>query len=132
MKVLYATDGSDAAKASGRLLLELADPAKVEVTVLSVDAPVVSGDDCAAQEVAEEAAEVFEMRGFRVQVQTAQGHPGLAISRIAREGFDLTVIGAGSTTRLGRALLGSVSGYLSRAAPTAVLMSRSPDQRKPG
>ena len=125
MKVLYATDGSDAAKASAQLLLDVADPAKIEVTVVSVDAPVVSGDDRPARVIAEEAADAFRREGFRVEVRTAQGHPGLMISQIATEGFGLIAVGAGSTSWLGRALLGSVSRYLIHKAPSAVLVSRS-------
>jgi len=125
MKVLYATDGSDAARATAQLLFDVADPAKVEVTVLSVDAPVISGEDRTARVIAEEAADAFRKQGFRVEVQTAQGHPGLAISQMAADGFGLTAVGAGSTSWLGRALLGSASRYLIHRAPSAVLVSRS-------
>jgi len=125
MKVLYATDGSDAARASAQLLFKLADPAKIEVTIVSVDAPVMSGEDRPARVIAEEAATAFRKEGFRVEVRTAQGHPGLVISQIASEGFGLIAVGSGSTSWLGRALLGSVSRYLIHRAPSAVLVARS-------
>jgi nucleotide-binding universal stress UspA family protein len=132
MKVLFATDGSAAAKASAQLLLSVADPDRVEVTVLSVEAPVVSGDSRPARVIAEEAAGDFAKHGFRVEVRTARGHPGRAISQVAGEGFDLTVVGSGSTSWLGRALLGSVSGYLLRESPTPVLVRSLPSGRRPG
>lgn len=131
MKVLYATDGSDAARASAQLLFKVADPAKIEVTVLSVDAPVMSGEDRPARVIAEEAATAFRKEGFRVEVRTAQGHPGLVISQIASEGFGLIAVGSGSTSWLGRALLGSVSRHLIHKAPSALLVSREAPGEQP-
>jgi nucleotide-binding universal stress UspA family protein len=126
MRILWATDGSSSADAAGQIIAKIADPARVEVTVVSVDAPVRSGatDGSTAEEIADRGAEILAGAGIRAATRVERGHPGMQILRIVEEdGYDLSAIGAGSTRWLGRLLLGSVSMRVLHASPTSVLVA---------
>lgn len=137
MKVLYVTDGFDAAIQAGQLLEQIADRERVEVTVMSVThagvpaiqhLPLVLDplpfrrDDSLA--IVEAAAEKLRSAGFkRVHERTAEGHPGREIVRaVEDDSYDLTIMGAGGGSWLGDRLMGSVSTYVVHSSPTSVLV----------
>ncbi len=128
MRVRYATDGSEPAIAPGVLLEKVAarDRVEVEVTVLSVvPAPPPASDEEAgrAEAVVEAAVERLLRAGFVATGLPAQGYPGWRIvEEVEREGYDLTMVGPGTESWLGRLLLGSVSTRVLHAAPTPVLV----------
>lgn len=136
MKVLYSTDGFPASLAAGRVIAEIADPKRVEITVVSV-APHGSRhlahiplqlDPLEARRqqslaIVDAAKQVLEEAGFKVNVEALEGDPSEQIlGCIEREWHDLTVVGSGSRSWLGNLLLGSVSTAILHASPSSVLV----------
>jgi nucleotide-binding universal stress UspA family protein len=136
MKVLYASDGFEAAIDAGRLLGKIADKQRIKVTVLSVThrrvpalehLPVML-DPLASRredslEIVNVAASQLNAAGFEVRGQTAEGHPGQEIVHaVESDWYDLIVMGAGQRSWMGRRLLGSVSTHLLHASPSSVLI----------
>ncbi|MDQ3767061.1 MAG: universal stress protein [Actinomycetota bacterium] len=136
MKILYATDGFPASGAAGRLIAEVADPKRVEVSVVSV-APHGSRhlehiplqlDPLETRrqqslEIIDAASQRLESDGFKVEEEALEGDPSDEILRlIESEGHDLAVVGSGSRTWLGNILLGSVSTAVLHASPSSVLV----------
>ncbi|MEX2588306.1 MAG: universal stress protein [Actinomycetota bacterium] len=139
IQVLLATDGSPDAELAVKTLLELADPAKVEVRVISVaDLVPLSAtqydDWIATDEVvshlhsqavlaADRAAQPLVDAGFAVTVDIPIGNPARLIVELAKSA-DLVVVGSRGLGPAGRLALGSVSDQVARLAPAA-LVSRS-------
>jgi nucleotide-binding universal stress UspA family protein len=132
MKVLYGTDGGRPAAQALSLLERAVTPDKTQVTVVTVVGPGVAPTDSLHDEMPDVgspatilrlAQERLEGDGFEVDGKVLQGRPGAAIlEEIDEEGFELTVVGAGNRSRLGRLLLGSVSTKVLHASPTSVLV----------
>lgn len=134
MHVLYATDGSDAARDGERLIASLFDPA-LDVHVLSVTPigvyPPESLDlhydvtrPMTSYQIATETAERLRGGGFRTTWRSTRGNPAEEILRVSRDGpYDLVVVGASHTSWLGNLLLGSVSTPVLHHAPCSVLVT---------
>lgn len=139
MKVLYATDGSPASAAAARLLAALANRADLEISALGVleDEPLLAPDSEAVRDlraaararvndVAGRAAGLLEEAGVAARPEVAEGWAGRAIVHRARSGgYDLVVVGAGRSSRLGNLLLGSVSTCVLHNSPAPVLVVHS-------
>lgn len=146
IQVLLATDGSPDAELAVRNLLELADPAKVEVQVVSVASQVPASaaqydDWVPASEVldhlqskavlaVDQAAQPLIDAGFAVAVDTPSGDPARRILELA-EFVDLVVVGSRGLGPAGRLALGSVSDQVARLAPAALVCRRLPGIRPP-
>lgn len=146
VQVLLATDGSPDAELAVRNLLELADPAKVEVQVVSVanqvPASAAQYDDWVpAGEVldhlqskavlaVDQAAQPLIDAGFAVAVDTPSGDPARRILELA-EFVDLVVVGSRGLGPASRLALGSVSDQVARLAPAALVCRRLPGIRPP-
>lgn len=141
MKVLVATDDSDASRAAETLLGALAMRDALDITVLSVLAlePVtplgyVSANEpleWARDEVRQAAvrcAERLSRMGFRATTHDpVDGNPGPSIVHaVEAGGYELTVMGAGRHTWLGSILLGSTSRYVVHTSPSSVLVVHEP------
>jgi nucleotide-binding universal stress UspA family protein len=129
MKVLYGTDGDRPATHALSLLERTAAPGKTQVTVVTVESgvPEVNHDEMlgvgSPDAILRSAEERLEARGFEVDGKVLQGRPGAAIlEEIDEVGYEVTVVGAGNRSRLGRLLLGSVSTKVLHASPTSVLV----------
>jgi nucleotide-binding universal stress UspA family protein len=146
MKVLYATDGSEASRAAEALVIALARRDSVEITVLSVsdfeslsrfgytmrDEFLTQARDDAYQ-LATDSADRLVQAGFVANVHgTLEGEPGRVIVRaVEEEGYALTLVGAGRHGWLGRILLGSTSTYVLHESPSSVLVvHESPTKTK--
>jgi nucleotide-binding universal stress UspA family protein len=134
-RTLFATNGARPARDAGILLRRLADPDSVEVTVNVCDSvefafaedPWTMGQerrarlepkDIAAVEVA-----AFRGDGFTVDSHIGSGVPADQILEVAREGnYDLTLLGAGSSSWLGNLLLGSTSTKVLHASESSILI----------
>ncbi|HEU4867259.1 MAG TPA: universal stress protein [Actinomycetota bacterium] len=140
MKILFATDGSEASGAAAKLLMASAQPSDSEITILSVadslpmfpETYILAPDltekvRAASQAVVDRTVAGFEEQGFTVQGEVVEGLPGRSIVERAREGmFDLVVVGAGSHSWLGHILLGSVSTCVLHNSPVSVLVVHEP------
>jgi nucleotide-binding universal stress UspA family protein len=139
MKVLYGTDGGSPAGHALSLFERVANPEETAVTVVTVVGPGVfepagrpadmpgAESSAALVRVAEER---LEASGFGVEGKVLQGNPGAAILEEIVEGdYDLTIVGAGNKSRLGRLLLGSVSTKVLHGSPTSVLIVRQSSDR---
>lgn len=140
MKILFATDGSEASAAAAKLLLAAADPSACELTVLSVadNVPMFPETyffepDFAGKVLAASQAEVdrtvaeFQARGYNAEGEVIEGLPGRSIvDRAEKGGFELVVVGAGSRSWLGHLLLGSVSTCVLHNSPVSVLVVHDP------
>jgi nucleotide-binding universal stress UspA family protein len=140
MKILFATDGSEASGAAAKLLMASAKQSDSEITVLSVadNVPMFPETYVLAPELADKVRDAsqavvdrtvaeFEEKGFTVQGEVMEGLPGRSIVERAHEGaFDLVVVGAGSHSWLGHLLLGSVSTCVLHNSPVSVLVVHEP------
>lgn len=145
MKVLYATDGSEAAFAAKNVLLKLFRRDKTKIRAVSVThAWSLDPDHIAFQldpiserrgdshEIVDAAAAELVEAGFDVKTVVLEGAPGHELVKYAKSGFDLVLVGAGSHSWLGTRLLGSVSTYVLHEAPCSVAVAHeaiTPDGR---
>jgi nucleotide-binding universal stress UspA family protein len=135
MKILLAYDGSSDARHALEHAVSLAAQNGGSVRVVSVvglhaTAGLAAGQIRAseaeerAQEL-QEARELLEARGIRVETVEPTGDPGSAIVDQARAcDADLIVMGTRGRSTLGRVLLGSVSTRVLHQAPCDVLVVR--------
>ena len=140
MKILFAADGSETSGAAAKLLMALAKPSDIEVTVLSVADNVPMFPEtyvlapemadrvrAASQAVVDRTVAGFEKQGFTAQGEVVEGLPGRSIVEMAEKGiFDLVVVGAGSHSWPGHLLLGSVSTCVLHNSPASVLVVHEP------
>jgi nucleotide-binding universal stress UspA family protein len=137
MRVLYATDGGQAARDAGRLLDRVARRDDVEVTVMSVadlegvgsGAELVERQSLAersrakASQTVRAATAQLKDAGFVVHERLAEGDPTAEIVKvIEHDPHDIALLGAGNKTWLGRLLHGSTSTQVLHSAPIAVLI----------
>lgn len=134
-QILLATDGSPDAEFAVRMLLGLADPAKVEVKVVSVSRVVPLSaahyDQVPEGEVlghlrsqavlaADEAAQPLIDAGFTVSVDTPSGDPTRVILETGRSA-DLVVVGSRGLGPVSRLAVGSVSDQVARLVPASLV-----------
>jgi nucleotide-binding universal stress UspA family protein len=135
MRILFANNGSKPARDAGVLLRRLADPSLVEVTVDVCDSveftfpqepwkfgdepkPRAQPDEVAATEVA-----LFKAEGFEADQHLGTGVPAEQILELVKAGgYDITMLGAGSSRWLENLLLGSTSTRVLHASPSSVLI----------
>ncbi|HEX6130847.1 MAG TPA: universal stress protein [Actinomycetota bacterium] len=124
MRILYATDGSEASIAAAAVLEKVARRGPTSVAVLSVvrDVPSPHPEDRSAAD-AIVAATVARLRdaGFAAEGAVVEGEPAPTIVDAAIA-HDVVAIGAGSKGWLDRVLLGSVSSAVLHAAERSVLV----------
>jgi len=124
VRVLLGTDGSEGADRAVRTLLELADPARCSVVVMSVAASTSAEAPAEAATHGERAASLLREAGFTAELRISSGHPGrLLLEEATRGDHDLVVVGSRGTSRVRRAVLGSVSDQLVRRS-RATLVGR--------
>lgn len=145
MKILFATDGSEASKAAAGLLMAAANPSTSKLTVLAVAdsepmfpetyivAPELAAKvEAASRAVVEQAVAELRAGGLKAEGEVVEGPPGRSIvDRAEKGGFELVVVGAGSRSWLGHLLLGSVSTCVLHNSPVSVLLVHEPP-RRPG
>jgi nucleotide-binding universal stress UspA family protein len=136
MNIVYATDGSDCARAAGCLLASLPLPTDAQVTVLSslsgydwvepaLFAEWALQGEALAQRDAEEAALPLRQRGVPVVVRVRRGSAAAEILYQAEEDrAALIVVGSHGKGAMERFLTGSVSERVARYAHTSVLVAR--------
>jgi nucleotide-binding universal stress UspA family protein len=130
MKILYATDGRPPAVAAGELLMKLVDPGRVTVTILhALEYRNEAAAESYAATVLDEAEDDFRRAGIATNRLRVAGEPASNVAKeLAEDDYDLTVLGAGNHSWLGRMVFGSVSTYVLHEAPTPVLVvHRAPD-----
>lgn len=133
-KIIWATDGSEAADAALPQLRELAGGNGTEVVVVHCEetfvGPVAYGLDVNAGEdeiKAKIEAQVKELAGdgLKVTSEFISGHSGAAAHAIAdaarADAADLILVGTRGHTALGGLLLGSVTQRLLQLAPCPVM-----------
>lgn len=129
MHVLLATDGRPPAAAAESLLLTIADPARVEVTILHVDE---YGNRLVADRVAEavlrRSLERLTSAGIEAASRRRDGDVRRAIQHELDAGrYGLVAMGIGNTSWLGRLVLGGVSTFvLHRSSVPALIVQREP------
>lgn len=137
MRILYATDGGEAAREAATLLTNMVRRDAVELTVLSVSDLKHSGpgpdlDTSAgpieesrryATEVVDRSVNELAGAGFKVEGVVAEGSPSTEIALILEaRPHDLVVVGAGNKKWLERLLHGSVSTHVLHSVTTSVLL----------
>ena len=135
MKVLYATNGMEVAEKAGSLIRRLGNRESIDLLVLCVEnveflvpaEPFVLGTEPKSRkqpaEVLLEAEEAFRDAGFQLATRMETGAPATEILKIIqRERHEITVVGAGQQSWLGRILLGSTATSLLHSSPTSVLV----------
>jgi nucleotide-binding universal stress UspA family protein len=150
MKILYATDGSDAAGAAARFLELLQLGAGDSIHVVSVLSrpvpPAVDGMDVVtmtwqvmgeiyvqergvAERVAQETASAWLARGVPASMEIREGDAAHEIVVAAEAASaDLVVVGSRGLTGLDRFLLGSVARNVAKHCRQPVLVAREPRQ----
>jgi nucleotide-binding universal stress UspA family protein len=139
VKVLIGVDGSEGSDRAVRTFGGFADPARCEVTVLSVasSAPLPPGGAAgavidtpdatdrkleAATVTAERAGDVLRDAGFRVETRAVPGAPARVLLDASTDGgYDLVVVGARGLGRFRAKVLGSVSDRVLRKAPASLI-----------
>ncbi len=137
MKILVATDGSDASMKAVKRAIELAQSEKAGITLMSV--AYYSKDDfdemwpsvqdkLEAEAVAalNKAKAAFDEKGIKVETVLETGvNPANNIIKRAADGkFDLILMGSTGKTGIERALMGSVAGKVVARAPCSVSIRR--------
>ena len=138
MKLLFATDGKSPATKACDLLVELGDRERLNVTVLSVNGFSTSLEEggrrdhhyspeagrAHALEVIDATVARLRAHGFGVEGKVAEGYPPYQIlGEIERSGFEMTLMGSGTSSWLGQVLLGSVATKVLHASPSSVLIT---------
>ena len=114
IRVVVGTDGSGGATRSIEAFTEFADPARCEVTVVTV---ADDGQEL-TQEHLEAAGRVLTAAGFRVDTVVAPGKAAaVLLEQAEQQKADLVVIGARGLGRFRAKVLGSVSDRIVRHAP---------------
>jgi len=145
--ILLCTDGSEhalEALAAGIALLGTGRPYVLVAVADAPDPDVLSGTghagadmnaeefDLAVHAAHESARQVLSESEARlgladVEVRVVGGEPGAAICALAAEvSAEAVVLGTRGRGGITRALLGSVSDYVTRTAPCSVLVGRGP------
>src|SRR6185436_1828815 len=135
MRVLLATDGSDAAKTAAQWLDHLPLPADREVMAIAVVntppiAPEIVGEFRAtlvaeARHLADDTAAKCLRPGGTTTGRVVEGDPRAEIVAAAKDwGADLIVLGARGLGAMRELLLGSVSLGVAREAPCPVLVCK--------
>ena len=125
MKVLLAIDGGAPSMQALSLLERVADPGKARITTVMVGAaePSTEGVDVTKGDVLGSVVSRLQAAGFTAEQRALNGPPASTIvEEITSGGFEVTVLGAGNRSRLGRILMGSVSTKVLHASPTSVLI----------
>jgi nucleotide-binding universal stress UspA family protein len=146
IRVLIATDGSPGADQAIETLLQLADPERVELHVISVVEPIVAA--FAAHPGAVSPGPLID-EDLEQRRKAGQGHLDAAVAAIRDRGFevrgtllegpaastileqaeaidaDLVVVGARGLSGLARLTIGSVSAHIARHA-RAALVAKEP------
>lgn len=135
MKVLLAMDGGEPAKQALSLLECVAASSKVHVIAVTVGAEEEHLDDDASTPhgVLGSSFKRLQDAGFSTEQRILEGQPATTILKeIVDGGFDLTVLGAGNRSRLGRILFGSVSTKVLHGSPTSVMIvNQATDPKEP-
>ena len=126
MKILFATDGGEPAMAALTLLERIATPQGSRISVVTVDAGESSlGDEgtAASEDVLGPAVTKLREAGFTTDQRLLEGRPADAIlEEIAGGDYELTILGAGNRSQLGKILMGSVSTKILHASPSSVMI----------
>lgn len=133
-KIIWATDGSEAADAALPQVRELAASNGTEVVVLHCEETFVGPraygldvhvDEDQLKAKIEQQVKELESGGAKVTMEFLHGHSGVAAHAIAdaaeKDGAELIVVGTRGHTALGGLLLGSVTQRLLQVAPCPVL-----------
>jgi nucleotide-binding universal stress UspA family protein len=137
MKILVATDGSDASMKAVKRAVELAQSEKAEVTLMSVS-PYSKDDfdemwpsvqdklEAEAAKALKKAKSVFDEKGIKVEAVLEAGvNPANNIIRRAQDGkFDLILLGSTGKSGIERAFMGSVAAKVVAQAPCSVSIRR--------
>jgi nucleotide-binding universal stress UspA family protein len=137
MKILVATDGSDASMKAVKRAVELAQSEKAEVTLMSV-APYSKDDfdemwpsiqdklEAQAADALKKSKAVFDEKGIKADAVLEAGvNPANNIIRRAQEGkFDLILMGSTGKSGIERAFMGSVAAKVVAQAPCSVSIRR--------
>jgi nucleotide-binding universal stress UspA family protein len=133
-KIIWATDGSEAADAALPQLREIAGSNGTQIVVLHCEetfvGPVAYGLDVSAGEDEIKAkinkqAKDLQSEGLDVTTEFVSGRSGIAAHAIAdaakSDGADLILVGTRGHTALGGLLVGSVTQRLLQVAPCPVM-----------
>ena len=107
------------------LLERIAAPERARITAVTVGAPSSPADEeaGASEEVLGPAVAKLREAGFTIDQRLLDGRPADAVLQEIAEGeYELTVLGAGNRSRLGRLLMGSVSTKILHASPSSVMI----------
>lgn len=126
MKVLLATDGLPAAEAAEQLLARTARR-DLDLGVATVGEGAAANGEGGAHDVAAGAAARLRDAGFEPAIHALEQDAGKALPElVAREHFDLVVLGAGNMSWLGRILFGNVSTQMLHSHTSVLVASRAP------
>jgi nucleotide-binding universal stress UspA family protein len=147
MKVLIATDGSQAAEKAAWFFAHLPHSERLDITLLAVIPTFeihgsrevvewvrrsVEAEKQRAVEATQRIASVFDGANASLETVITEGHAAKTIVAEANSrGCDLIVIGALGHSTIDRMLLGSVSDFVSTHASCSVLLVRPDDTGEP-
>ena len=133
-KIIWATDGSEAADAALPQVRELASANGTEVVVMHCEETFVGPraygldvhvDEEELVEKIKGQAKQLEDAGVKVSTEILHGHSGQAAHAIAdaaaKDGAELIIVGTRGHTAIGGLLLGSVTQRLLQVSPCPVL-----------
>jgi nucleotide-binding universal stress UspA family protein len=135
MRILFATDGSEAAAGAGRLLglFSLPEGSAVQALCVRADAPpdlpawARDSQEGACRHIVESAAAALRSPGVEATAAVRRGPLAAEILDAADVfGADLLVVGAAGQSRLEAFFLGSVARNVAKHARGPVLVAREP------
>jgi nucleotide-binding universal stress UspA family protein/YHS domain-containing protein len=122
LRVLAPLDGSEFADAAVEMAVSLLRPEQVEVTLM-VAVATPQAEAPTAWTVLDAMAARLQARGVATSKALVEGEAGTEITQIAREdGYDLIAMSTHGTSKLARALVGSVTDRVIRSSEVPVLV----------
>lgn len=122
-QILFATDGRPSSVAAAALLERLADPSRVEVTILSLPDPRTTTPERYVEDLLEATEQAMTHVGLPSRSIFRDEDPATGIEKESAGGeYGMVALGAGNHIWDGETVLGGVTNHVLRQVPIPILV----------